>query len=64
MTLFKKIGLKILDFQARFILSLVFVFILPFFAILMKLISRKNENSNFKKWIYKSDNLTDVKNQY
>lgn len=52
-----------LEVQSRLILSLVYILILPFFALLFKS-KREAIKKGWSKWKIKSDNLEDLKNQF
>lgn len=61
--LFKRVGLKIADFQSRILLSLLYFVFLPIFALITK--RQKNNNKSFwYKWTIKSNSIDELRKQY
>ena len=55
---------RLADFQAKIILALVFILLLPVFALIHKMINQKKGNNGWIDWKIKSDSLEDLKRQY
>lgn len=60
----RKIGLGIANFQAKIIIFLIYIFILPFFYLIFRLLGQEMNEEGFVEWSNKNDKLTDVQKQY
>lgn len=63
MKVLKRLSAAILEVQSRFILSLVYIVILPIFALIFKS-KEKVSQTGWRKWKRKSDDLKDLQNQF
>lgn len=59
----KKLSLKLAEYQARLILSLIYFIVTPLFAVIFKL-TRPKSKDGWVRWKIRSDSLDDLKKQF